>query len=156
MWSVHFDQLADSLIFFSFALGVIGFWLWAAWPLPARKRSIADNFQKEHIGVLAAFILIFCSALKLISLGGWLGMAIFNILLLYQAVMMIASGCRDLNLKITTVGCVLFAGVTIARYTDLFVSLLARSLVFFITGAALFAVGMVYARSKKHSQREVL
>jgi hypothetical protein len=40
------------------------------------------------------------------------------------------------------------------RYTDLFVSLLTRSLVFFITGAALFAVGIYYSKTKKQMQEK--
>ena len=40
---------------------------------------------------------------------------------------MIANGCRDLNLKMTATGCVLFAVLTFTRYTDLFVSLLTPS-----------------------------
>ena len=48
----------------------------------------------------------------------------------------------------------LFAVIAIARYTDLFVSLLARSLVFFIAGAALFSVGIYYSRVKKQLERE--
>ena len=82
-------------------------------------------------------------------------MAVFNILALYQAFMMISTGCRGLSLKTTVAGCVLFAAITLARYTDLFVSLLARSLVFFIAGAGLFAVGMYYSRARKQPpQRE--
>jgi hypothetical protein len=50
----------------------------------------------------------------------------------------------------------LFAAIAFARYTDLFVSLLTRSLVFFIAGAALFTVGIYYSRSKKQIERETL
>jgi hypothetical protein len=39
-----------------------------------------------------------------------------------------------------------------ARYTDLFVSLLARSSIFLLMGAALFAVGLYYSRTKKQLQ----
>ena len=85
---------------------------------------------------------------------GWLGMGIFNLLFLFQAIMMIANGCRDLNLRITATGCVLFAIITFTRYTDLFVSLLTRSMVFLIAGAALFSVGLYYSKTKKQTQRE--
>ena len=89
------------------------------------------------------------NTLGLLPLRGWLGMAVFNILFLYQCVMMIISGCKTLNLKTTVTGCVLFAVIAFARYTDLFVSLLARSSVFLIMGALLFAVGFYYSRTKK-------
>ena len=81
-------------------------------------------------------------------------MLVFNILFLYQCLAMIIVGCRSLNLKTTVTGCVLFAVIAMARYTDLFVSLLARSLVFFIAGAALFSVGLYYSRTRKQIDRE--
>jgi len=52
----------------------------------------------------------------------------------------------------TVTGCVLFAVIAMARYTDLFFSLLTRSLVFFIAGAALFSVGIYFSRTKKQTQ----
>ena len=63
------------------------------------------------------------------------------------------NGCKTLNLKATVTGCVLFAVIAMARYTDLFHSLVARSLVFFIAGAALFSVGLYYSRSRKQVER---
>jgi uncharacterized membrane protein len=78
-----------------------------------------------------------------------MGMAVFNILFLYQCILMIINGCKKLNLKTTVAGCVLFAVIAMARYTDLFFSLLTRSLVFFIAGAVLFSVGLYYSRTKK-------
>jgi hypothetical protein len=50
---------------------------------------------------------------------------------------------------LVSIGCVLFAAVVLARYADLFESLLARSVVFLLLGAALFAVGNLYARAKR-------
>jgi hypothetical protein len=51
---------------------------------------------------------------------------------------------------------VLFAVIAMARYTDLFVNLLTRSLVFFIAGAALFSVGIYYSKTKKQIERETI
>jgi hypothetical protein len=153
-WSIQLDQFPENLIFFVFALAVVAFWVWAILPVPKKQHPLKVLFHKEYYGVLASFVLIFFNVLGVIRLGGGLGMAVFNILLLYQAVIMIAAGCKELNLKITTTGCVLFAVITFARYTDFFTSLLARSLVFFITGAALFSVGIYYSKTKKRIPRE--
>ena len=153
-WSINFDRFRESILFFAFALGVAGLWAWAIWPLSKKQQPYKEVFRKEYYGVLVAFILILLNVLGVIKLGGWLGMAVFNTLLLYQAIMMISTGCKDLNLKTTATGCVLFAAITFARYTDLFVSLLARSLVFFIAGAALFSVGIYYSKTRKQIQRE--
>jgi uncharacterized membrane protein len=154
MWSIHFDRFPESLFFFGFASGVLGFWAWALWPASPHRESLRKAFRREYYGVMASFLLIFLNVLGVIRLGGWPVMAVFNLLLLYQCVMMIVTGCKDLNLKITATGCALFAAITFARYTDLFVSLLARSLVFFIAGAALFSVGLYYSRTKKQAERE--
>jgi uncharacterized membrane protein len=154
MWSIHLDRFPQGAFFVAFAAGVLGLWAWALWPVDGKRLALNATLQTEHYGVLAAFILIFAHSLGLIPLGGWPGMAVFNILILFQAIAMITAGCRDLSLKTTVAGCVLFAAITLARYTDLFVSLLARSLVFFIAGAGLFAVGIYYSRARKQPRRE--
>jgi hypothetical protein len=155
-WSIQLNQFPENLIFFAFALAVVGFWVWAILPVSKKQQPLKDSFRKEYYGVLASFVLIFLNVLGVIRLGGVLGMAVFNLLLLYQAIIMIAAGCKDLNLKFTTTGCVLFAVIAFARYTDLFTSLLARSLVFFVAGAALFSVGIYYSKTKKRIQREAV
>jgi uncharacterized membrane protein len=153
-WSVQFDQFMQSLFFFSFALAAIGMWAWAIWPTPKTKGQSPKALSAEYYGVMATLCIMILNTLGLIPLRGWLGMAVFNIIFLYQCVMMIIAGCKTLSLKTTVTGCVLFAVIAFARYTDLFVSLLTRSLVFFIAGAALFSVGIFYSRTKKQIERE--
>jgi uncharacterized membrane protein len=154
IWSVDFDQVRQSLLFFAFAIGVVVIWVMAIWPISGKQQPLKGIFQRQYYGILAAFILILSSVLDVIELGGWLAMGIFNVLFLYQAIMMIANGCRDLNLKMAATGCVLFAVITFTRYTDLFVSLLTRSMVFLIAGVALFSAGLYYSKTKKQTQRE--
>ena len=153
-WSIQFDQFLQSLFFFSFALAAIGMWAWAIWPTPKTKSQPLKALSAEYYGVMATLSIMILNTLGLIPLRGWLGMAVFNILFLYQCVIMIITGCKTLSLKTTVTGCVLFAVIAFARYTDLFVSLLTRSLVFFIAGAALFSVGIYYSRTKKQIERE--
>ena len=155
-WSVDFDQFMESLFFFSFALAAIATWAWAIWPTARRKAQPGNVISSQYYGVWATLTIMIVNTLGLLPLGGWLGMAVFNILFLYQCIMMIVSGCKTLNLKTTVTGCVLFAVIAMARYTDLFFSLLTRSLVFFIAGAALFSVGLYYSRTRKQIDREIL
>jgi uncharacterized membrane protein len=155
-WSVHFDQFIQSLFFFGFALAAIGTWAWAIWPTPKKRSQPGKFISSEYYGVWVTLALMILTTLDLLPLKGWPGMAVFNILFLYQCIMMIITGCRTLNLKTTVVGCLLFAVIAVARYADLFVSLLSRSLVFFIAGAALFSVGIYYSRTKKQIERETL
>jgi uncharacterized membrane protein len=153
VWSVRFDQFMESLFFFSYALAAIGTWAWAIWPAHRKKFWPHNLIRREYYGVWITLALIILNTLGLIPLKGWLGMAAFNILFLYHCIMMIVSGCKTLNLKTTVIGCVLFAVIAMARYTDLFFSLLPRALVFFIAGAALFSVGLYYSRTKKQIDR---
>jgi len=156
IWSVHFNQFMQSLFFFSFALAAIGMWAWAIWPTPKTKGQPPKALSAEYYGVMATLCIMILSTLGVIPLRGWLGMAVFNIIFLYQCVIMIITGCKTLSMKTTVTGCLLFAAIAIARYTDLFVSLLTRSLVFFIAGAALFMVGIYYSKSKKQIERETI
>ena len=155
-WSVQFDHFMESLFFFSYALAAISTWAWAIWPARKKKARPDTRIGKEFYSVWATLALIILNTLGLLPLRGWLGMAVFNILFLYQCIMMIVSGCKTLNLKTTVTGCVLFAVIAMARYSDLFVSLLTRSLVFFIAGAVLFSVGLYYSRTKRQIERETL
>lgn len=155
-WLVNFDQFMQSLFFFSFALAAIGMWAWAIWPAAKKKRQPNKALSFEYYGVMATLSIMILNTLDLLPLRGWLSMAVFNLLFLYQCIMMIITGCRNLNLKTTVTGCVLFAVIAMARYTDLFVSLLTRSLVFFIAGAALFSVGIYYSKTRKQIERETL
>ena len=152
-WSVEFDQFLQSLFFFSFALAAISAWAWAIWPAPQKKGLPNPALSAQYYGVLVTLALMILNTLGLIPLKGWLGMAVFNTIFLYQCIIMIMTGCKTLNLKITVTGCVLFAIIAMARYTDLFHSLLTRSLVFFMAGAALFSVGLYYSRTKKQMER---
>jgi hypothetical protein len=68
--------------------------------------------------------------------------------------MWIAQGCKTIDIKSTTIGCLLLALISATRYTDLFESLIVRSLIFFLVGAAIFAVGIFYSKSKKQLQEK--
>ena len=99
-------------------------------------------------------LLVVLNTLGVLGLKGWTGAAVFNMIFLFHSIMLIVSGCKKLDIKSTTVGCLLVAIISMARYTDLFVSLLARSSVFLLMGAALFAVGLYYSRTKKQLQEK--
>jgi hypothetical protein len=78
--------------------------------------------------------------------GVWLG---FNLILLAMSVWLMLDGARHAHRQHMVRGSLLFALLAMARYTDLFDSLIARALVFLLVGAALFAVSHLYQRSKK-------
>ncbi len=76
----------------------------------------------------------------------WAG---FNLLLLAVSVWLMIDGARHANRQHMVRGSILFALLAMARYTDLFDSLLARAVVFLLVGVALFAVNHFYQRNKR-------
>lgn len=79
----------------------------------------------------------------------WISAAPFNLLLLGHSVLFIVQGSRRMQPRRVLAGCLLLALLAISRYLDLFDSLLARALVFFLVGGVLFMVGNLYARKRK-------
>ncbi len=73
----------------------------------------------------------------------------FNLILLGISIWLMVDGARHANRRRMVAGSTLFAILAMARYTDLFDSLIARALVFLLVGISLFAAGNIYQRSKK-------
>jgi len=149
LFTVDFNNTRTGIFFFIFAAAALGSLTWSFWPTVRRKRSEPVYFPMDRCGVLITLLAVVLNTLGVLDLKGWTGAAVFNVVYLFHSIRLITAGCRELDLKSTTAGCLLLAVITLARYTDLFVSLLARSSVFLIMGAALFAVGLYYSRTKK-------
>jgi uncharacterized membrane protein len=154
LFTIHFDKLPVGIYFFSFSTAAIGLLIWAFWPAFHRPQNAPAGFRIDYYGVLITLLLIVLNTLGVLGLKGWAGAAVFNIIFLFHSIMLIVTGCKKLDIKSTTAGCLLVAFMAMARYTDLFVSLLARSSVFLLMGAALFAVGLYYSRTKKQLQEK--
>ena len=73
----------------------------------------------------------------------------FNLILLATSIWLMLDGAKHANRQRMVKGSMLFAILAMARYTDLFDSLIARAVVFLIVGIALFVVGNIYQRNKK-------
>jgi len=82
----------------------------------------------------------------------WLAAGFYNIMFLSFSVIIIILGCRMSNIGWTTIGCLLFSALVVARYVDLFESLIMRAIAFFIIGGGIFLVGNFYSRIKKEKQ----
>jgi len=67
-------------------------------------------------------------------------------------VMLMLRGFRTLHLRSAALGSALLAALAIARYTDLFHSLLARAAVFLLVGGMMLGVGIFFARARKARQ----
>ncbi len=77
----------------------------------------------------------------------------YNILLAAHCVLLIIRGTDNLRWQQVTIDCVVLAILVYVRFNDLFHSLLMRSLVFVLLGAALFFIGHLYAQQKSRSQK---
>ncbi len=154
MFTVDFDNVLESVYFFSFSAVAIGLFVWLLWLYFKSPKNVPTNLNINFYGVLITLCVAVLNTVGVIGLKGWAGAAVFNMIYLFHSIALIVTGCRSLNVKLTTIGCLLFAFISIARYTDLFVSLLARSSVFLIMGAALFSAGFYYSRNKKQLQEK--
>jgi len=154
LFTVHFDDVKAAIYFFSFSAVAIGLLIWSFWTAFHHKNEAPADFRIDYWGVPVTLLIVVLNTLGVLGLKGWAGAVVFNIIFVFHSIMLIAAGCRELDLKATTTGCLLLALIAMARYTDLFVSLLARSSVFLVMGAALFAVGLYYSRTKKQQQEK--
>lgn len=73
----------------------------------------------------------------------------FNLILLSTSIWLMVDGAKHANRQRMVRGSIIFAILAMARYTDLFDSLIARAIVFLVVGIALFIVGNIYQRNKK-------
>ncbi len=79
----------------------------------------------------------------------WIATLLINLILAAHYLILIIEGARDTKWVKTSIGCILFAILVFARFTDLFHSLLWRSAVFLLLGIGLFAIGHYYNAQKK-------
>ncbi len=75
-----------------------------------------------------------------------------NVVLATHCVLLIIRGTDNLHWKQVTIACQILAVLVMARFEDLFQSLLMRSLAFLIIGALLFYVGHRYSKRKLAEQ----
>ena len=153
-FTVNFQQPLQALYFSIFALAAMGSWGMAIGWLYKNQRTETCLLRIDYLAVPLAFIVILLNTLGLLALSGWTSAALFNMLFLFHCIMWIAQGCKTIDIKSTTIGCLLLALISATRYTDLFESLIVRSLIFFLVGAAIFTVGIFYSKSKKQLQEK--
>ncbi len=84
----------------------------------------------------------------------WLIAGPFNLAFLALSVAWMGRGCRQGRVRPTVLGSLMFAALAIARYFDLFESLLARGLIFLLVGAVLFAEGILFMRARRRTRSE--
>jgi len=150
---VHFARQPLLLPYFGAALAALVAAVAAALCFGRAAWTQLDVYRRGQLALVGAglAIVLACTALK-IKGGGWAIALPFNAIVLALAALLILKGGAQLRPRLVAAGCIVFALVTVSRYADLFSSLLARSAVFVLLGAALFFVGNFYARSRRRAQ----
>jgi len=146
-YSAH-ENAADiwSMIFLAIALGL---WTFALWPFTNIKERINEGLRIDLLAVPLSLILYNLQFFGVLKLQGALSTAPYNLLILFSAIMMMQRGFQTLNLRSAIMGSLLLTALAIARYVDLFHSLLARAAVFLLVGGMMLGIGVFFARARK-------
>ena len=127
--------------------------------LAMRARKSGDQSPPEAsrgedwlLPLTAILVQVFC--VSQLYQREWLIAAPFNLAFLALSVAWMSRGCRQSRVRPTVLGSLMFAALAIARYFDLFESLLARGLVFLVVGAVLFAEGILFLRARRRARNE--
>ncbi|HEY6012219.1 MAG TPA: DUF2157 domain-containing protein, partial [Nitrospirota bacterium] len=130
----------------------LGLWVYALWPFHTIRERIDEGLRVDYLAVPVALILYSLQFFGVIKLEGALATMPYNLLVLFSAVMLMQHGFRTLHLRSAVMGSLLLTALAIARYTDLFQSLLARAAVFLLVGGMMVGIGIFFARARKAKQ----
>ena len=119
-----------------------------------RKGSRPAGLEQWLDSGLVLFVLLLAvlPSLSGADLSGW-SRVVFNLAFLAYALLYVYRGTEHLRSKLLSLGCVMLVLLAVARFTDLFESLLARSAIFLLLGLLLFVIGVRY--SKQNTRRKL-
>jgi len=129
----------------------IGLWLWVL--ISAKSRPQGVEAWLESGLALAVLMIAVLPAMFGGNMEG-VGRLIFNLVFLIYSLLYVYRGTEYGRGKILALGCVMISVLALARFTDLFHSLLARSSVFLILGVVLFVIGQRYAKQNTRRKLE--
>jgi uncharacterized membrane protein len=108
--------------------------------------------RAETAATLLALIVFTLLSLGVVKFHYW-NWFLMNAVFLAHGVIFMMRGLQWLRWKQVALGTVMVNAVIIARFLDLFDSLLMRSLVFLVVGASLFYVGRLYSKQKQERRQ---
>jgi uncharacterized membrane protein len=138
--------------YLAISASAVGLWIAALRPFKTLKERIAASHRFDYLIVPAVLVFTLLIGLHVVKTGGALPGLGYNLLYLASVVLIMVRGFRTDRPRLAVVGCLLLAAYSLARYVDLFQSLLARSAVFVIMGASIITVGYYFASSRKARQ----
>jgi uncharacterized membrane protein len=122
-------------------------WFFIGW-LAIKKDKLKYYSHELFLMPLMPIFLYYCSS-SITKYLEWPAIAVFNLVFLAHAAMLMGRGCMNAVLSQATIGSILLIALVIARFTDLFNSLAVRGLIFVVVGILIFSQGFFYIRSKK-------
>jgi uncharacterized membrane protein len=142
------DNAADlwTMIFIAIALVL---WAFALRPFTDIKERISEGLRIDHLAVPLALVLYSLQFFGVLKLQGTLSTAPYNLLILFSAIMLMLRGFQTLHLRTAIMGSLLLTALAVARYVDLFHSLLARAAVFLVIGGMMLGIGVFFARARR-------
>lgn len=143
-----FDTATQSRFFWGSLVVSMALPLLSLLPLPG-IRPLPETDLIHTLLMLVTVILAFLIGPGWLDLSYGVLSGIMNLVFIGHCFLFIWHGSQRQCGWEVTAGCLLFAHLVFARYSDLFDSLLSRSLVFLVLGASLFVVGNFYSRHRK-------
>ncbi len=150
--SLLFREMPATLWVLVPSAAALGLWVRALWPFSDLRERIAAGLRIECFAAPIALLFYLLQTNLKHQFGGFLGAAPYNLLFLFSAVMLMQRGFRTLHLRSAVMGSVLLAALAMARYADLFQSLLARAAVFLLVGGMMLGVGIFFAHARRTRQ----
>jgi uncharacterized membrane protein len=158
-WAASGEQRTATAVLI-YAWGAFAVALLAWLPLAAELirrgkewRVVLAESPEEWLVPLTA-ILMHVVCVSQIYREEWLVAGIFNLVFLALSAAWMGRGCRGGLVGPTVLGSLLFTALAIARYFDLFDSLLVRGLVFLVVGGVLFAEGILFMRARRRARTQ--
>ena len=147
--SYRAHENAADLWFTLFLALAMGLWTFALRPFTDIKERINEGLRIDYLAVPLAIILYSLQFFGVLKLQGALSTAPYNLLILFSAVMMMMRGFQSLRLRTAIMGSLLLTALAVARYVDLFHSLLARAAVFLVIGGMMLGIAVFFARARR-------
>jgi uncharacterized membrane protein len=120
---------------------------WCFFWIAARERmETRDEIIEAAMIFIALLIVVVSPVVGKFGQHWW-----FSLLFFGHGVIWLVRGMHQLRWQPAALGGGMLAALILARFVDLFDSLLIRSMVFLILGAGLFAVGMIFSRSRNRA-----
>lgn len=159
LFLLSFGEFFNDIIYFHLAQPIASTFFWCSmilsqlifvWLLVKRQLSaIVVMAELTVLLILLPSLLSHYIEAKSMTTISMLMVFAFNLILLGTSIWLMVDGAKHANRQRMVRGSIIFAILAMARYTDLFDSLIARAIVFLVVGIALFIVGNIYQRNKK-------